>query len=74
MEFIWKRVRHEETTEVYYEFWDPVSMDTVAIVRKVGKGRKAWQCAYRGRVPFHRSSAKKCKSDYEYIASQTIYK
>ncbi len=74
MEYIWKRIRDEETTEVYYACWDPIAMDIVATVRKVGKGRKAWQCAYRGRVPFHRSSAKKCRSDYEYIATNTFDK
>lgn len=70
MEFTWKRVRDEQTTEIFYECIDPVSHDVVAVVNKVGKGRKAWRCSYRGYQPFHRSSAKKCMNDYAWIINE----
>ena len=41
MEYIWKRIRDEETTEVYYACWDPIAMDIVATVRKVGRRKNA---------------------------------
>lgn len=64
------RMRDEQTTEIWYECYDQIAQDTVAVVRKVGKGRKAWQCAYRGFAPFHRQSAKKCMRDYEWIVTE----